>query len=167
MRTFSIPLLCAVFVLATLAGVTLAPGQEASSLAGTWRLVEQYYGKGQHNFIGKGEPYRLSLGLEGGRVVGTATRGEQSSSWPVFFDSDGPRPLQDLTVTPDTDGLGVRATFRVAPGPGDDTWLLVTETLRVEPDGKLAARMTVAFDRMGERKGSFTWRRVFVREDGP
>jgi hypothetical protein len=129
--------------------------------------VEQYYGRGQHNFVGDGDPYRLSLRLEGGRVVGTATRGEQSSSWPIFFDANGPRPLQDLTVTPDADGLGVRATFRVAPGPGDDTWLFVTETLRVEPDGKLAAKMTVAFDRMGERKGSFAWRRVFVREEGP
>ena len=167
MRTSSIPLLCAVFVLVALAGATLVPAQESPSLAGTWRLVEQFYGKGQHNFIGEGEPYRLSLRLEGGRVVGTATMGGQSSPWPVFFDSDGPRPLQDLTVTPDSDGLGVRATFRVTPGPGDDTWLFVTETLRVEPDGKLAARMTVAFDRMGERKGSFTWRRVFVREDGP
>jgi len=154
-------------IFVALAALPSAFGQAPPALAGTWRLVEQYYGKGQHNFIGKGEPYRLSLRLEGGRVVGTATMGGQSSPWPVFFDSDGPRPLQDLTVTPDTDGLGVRATFRVAPGPGDDTWLLVTETLRVEPDGKLAARMTVAFDRMGERKGSFTWRRVFVREDGP
>ena len=154
-------------IFVALAALPSAFGQAPPSLSGTWRLVEQYYGKGQHNFIGKGEPYRLSLGLESGRVVGTATRGEQSSSWPVFFDSDGPRPLQDLTVTPDADGLGVRATFRVTPGPGDDTWLFVTETLRVEPDGKLAAKMTVAFDRMGERKGSFTWRRVFVREDGP
>ena len=154
-------------IFVALAALPSAFGQAPPALAGTWRLVEQYYGKGQHNFIGEGEPYRLSLRLEGGRVVGTATRGEQSSSWPVFFDSDGPRPLQDLTVTPDADGLGVRATFRVAPGPGDDTWLFVTETLRVEPDAKLAAKMTVAFDRMGERKGSFTWRRVSVREDGP
>jgi hypothetical protein len=167
MRTSSIPLLCGAVLLVALAGATLAAAQEPPALTGTWRLVEQYYGKGQRNFIGEGEPYRLSLRLEGSRVVGTATRGEQSASWPVFFDSDGPRPLQDLTVTPDADGLGVRATFRVAPGPNDDTWLFVVETLRVEPDGKLAAKMTVAFDRMGERKGSFTWRRVFVREDGP
>jgi hypothetical protein len=167
MRTSSIPLLCAVFVLVTLAGVTLAPGQEAPSLAGTWRLVEQYYGTGQYNFVEESEPYRLSLRLDGGRIVGTAALSGQSAAWPAYFGPDGPRPLQDVTVTPDADGLGVRATFRVTPPPGDDTWLFVTETLRAGPDGKLAATMTVEFERMGERKGSFTWRRVFVREEAP
>lgn len=167
MRTSSIPLFCAAVVLASLAGATLAPAQESASLAGTWRLVEQYYGTGQHNFVEEAVPYRLSLRIDGARLVGTAILAGQAASWPAYFGPDGPRPLQDVTVTRDADGLGVRATFRVTPPPGDDTWLFVTETLRAGPDGKLAATMTVEFERMGDRKGAFTWRRVFVREEGP
>jgi len=167
MRASSIPLLTAAITLAALAGVTPARGQETPSLAGEWRLVEQYYGTGQRNFVEEAEPYRLSLRLDGGRIVGTAALAGRSAAWPAYFGPDGPRPLQDVTVTPDADGLGVRASFRVTPPPGDDTWLFVTETLRAGPDGKLAATMTVEFERMGERKGAFTWRRVFVREDGP
>jgi hypothetical protein len=167
MRASSIPLLTAAIALAALAGVAPAPGQKTPSLAGEWRLVEQYYGTGQRNFVEPSEPYRLSLRLDGGRIAGTATLSERSAAWPAYFGPDGPRPLQDVTVTPDADGLGVRATFRVTPPPGDDTWLFVTETLRAGPDGKLAATMTVEFERMGERRGAFTWRRVFVREDGP
>ena len=167
MRASSIPLLTAAIALAALAGVTPAPGQETPSLAGEWRLVEQYYGTGQRNFVEEAEPYQLSLQFAGSRIVGTAALSGQTAAWPAYFGPDGPRPLQDVTVTPDADGLGVRATFRVTPAPGDDTWLFVTETLRAGPDGKLAATMTVEFERMGERKGAFTWRRVFVREDGP
>lgn len=167
MRTSSIPRHCAAIVLVALAGATLAPAQESPSLAGTWRLVEQYYGSGQRNFVEEAEPYRLSLRLDGGRVVGTAALSGQAAVWPAYFGPDGPRPLQDVAVTPDADGLGVRATFRVTPAPNDDTWLFVTETLRAGPDGKLAATLTVEFERMGERKGAFTWRRIFVREDGP
>ena len=167
MRTSSIPILFTAFVLASLAGVTVAAGQDTPSLAGEWRLVEQYYGTGQHNFVEEAVPYRLSLRLDGARVVGTATLARQTAAWPAYFGPDGPRPLQDVTVTRDDDGLGVRATFRVTPPPGDDTWLFVTETLRAGPDGKLAAAVTVEFERMGDRKGAFTWRRVFVREEAP
>ncbi len=141
--------------------------QQAPALAGEWRLVEQYYGTGQHNFVEEAEPYRLSLRIDGARVAGTAILSGQAASWPAYFGPDGPRPLQDVTIARDDDGLGVRATFRVTPPPGDDTWLFVTETLRAGPDGKLAATMTVEFERMGDRKGAFTWRRVFVREEGP
>lgn len=167
MRTSSIPVLCAAVVLTALAGAAPASGQDAPTLAGTWRLVEQYYGTGQRNFVEDGEPYRLSFRRDGGRLAGTAALAGQSAAWPAYFGPDGPRPLQDVTVTPDADGRGAHATFRVTPAPGDDTWLFVTETLRVGPDGKLAATLTVEFERAGERKGAFTWRRVFAREDGP
>jgi len=62
-------------------------------------------------------------------------------TWPVFFDSDGPRPLQDLTVDADTMASGVRATFRVNAGDRiDDTWLSCTETLRGGTDGSWRRR---------------------------
>lgn len=137
------------------------------SLAGNWRLTEQYYGTGGHNFVDDDEPYRLELRLHGGRIAGTATLSGRSAEWPAYFGPDGPRPLQDVSVVPEVDGLGTVATFRVPPGAGDDTWLFVTETLRAGPDGRLVATLTVEFERKGERKGAFTWRRVFVREDGP
>lgn len=168
MRASPIPPVCAAFALiALIASLPVAGQSPAPSLAGSWLLAEQYYGTGQKNFVEDSDSYRLEWRVEGGTLVGRASLAGRLAPWPAYFGPDGPRPLQDVTLTPDADGLGARATFRVTPAPGDDTWLFVTETLRVGPDGKLAATLTVEFERMGERKGAFTWRRVFVREEGP
>jgi len=150
------------------AGTALPAGADAPpSLAGSWRLVEQYYGSGQRNFVDPDEPLRLTLAITGGTVAGSVSLSGRPAPWPAYFGPDGPRPVQEIVVTMDADRVGVRAEFRVPPAPGDDTWLLVEETLRARPDGKLDATMTVTFERDGERRGSFVWRRVFAREEGP
>lgn len=142
-------------------------GGAPPTLAGSWRLVEQYYGSGQKNFVDPGEPYRLTLSLDADAVRGQVSLSGRPAPWPAYFGPDGPRAVQEVVVAPDADRLGARAEFRVPPAPGDETWLVVSETLRVRPDGRLDASMTVTFEREGEQRGSFTWRRVFAREDQP
>lgn len=162
-----LPIFVAFALLALLAPAPAAAQAPAPSLAGSWRLAEQYYGSGQKNFVDESEPYRVELRLENGTLSGRAWLAGRPAAWPAYFGPDGPRPLQDVTVALDPDGLGARASFRVPPAPGDDTWLVVTETLRLAPDGRLDAALAVEFERLGERKGAFTWRRVFVRENRP
>ncbi|RMF76712.1 MAG: hypothetical protein D6738_00850 [Acidobacteria bacterium] len=58
------------------------------------------------------------------------------------------------------------ARYVVPPAPGDDTALRVTESYRLDGQGRLVGTMTLRFVRGGEERGGFTWHRVFVRETG-
>ena len=156
-----------VLVLAGFAALALAaaPGE---SLLGGWRLAEQYYNNGQHNFAEDAAPLALEFRVdERGRFIAEMTFEDWRSDWPAWPTPHGPAPLGETTVRRSADGNEIEAEYRVPPPPGDDTFLNVRETCTVESAERMRCEVHVRFERHGEEKGGFTWRRFFARETGP
>ncbi len=137
-----------------------------ATLEGDWRLVEQTYGRGGHNFA-EGADLRLSFARGAtGFAVRLAVDGH-TAPWPAYFGPDGPVPLVSSRWLADPDERGVTAEYVVAPAPGDDTSLRVTERYRLGDDGLLRGEMSVRFERAGELRGGFNWHRTFARGARP
>lgn len=159
-----IRLLCAILgLVGVLLPLTWAGGDQ--DLAGTWRMVEQRYNGGGHNFAQGNPELRLTFVRTATGWTGRVRFEGRESAWPVWLAPDGPAPLIASRVTADADGAGVAAAYRVAPAPGDDTFLVVEEHCRGTSPGRMTCTLEVGFEREGVRRGGFTWERVFARED--
>jgi hypothetical protein len=146
--------------------IAVFAGGPAGSVAGGWRLVEQFYNDGSRNFASVAPAYTMVLrDSTGGRLAGAVSHDGWSSDWPVWPTPDGPAALTEVVVRRLADG-GVEAEYRVAPAPGDDTFLKVRETCTLESIDRLRCDVRVRFERGGQEAGGFTWRRLFARESG-
>lgn len=144
----------------------LAPSaaQAGGPLEGRWRLTEQYYGEGGRNLALDQAPLIVTLIDSGARVSGTVRLEAHVAAWPAYFGPDGARATERLVVDLAPDRRSVSTRFRVPPGTGDDTSLLVAERWALDDRGRLLAQVEVTFEREGSTRGSFTWKRVFERE---
>ena len=137
-----------------------------ATLDGEWRLVEQTYGRGGHNFA-QGADLRLTFRRAATGLAATVALEGRSAPFPAYFGPEGPVPLTAARWTVDSDERGATAEYVVAPAAGDDTSLRVTERYRIDDDGLLRGEMSVRFERAGEVRGGFTWRRTFARGTHP
>ena len=154
--------------LALVGGVIAAfAGELAGSLVGGWKLVEQHYNSGGRNFADLAPTYTMVLrDADGGGLAGAVSHDGWNSDWPVWPTPNGPAPLTDVVVRRLADKNGFEAEYRVAPAPGDDTFLKVHETCTLESADRLRCDIRVRFERAGQAAGEFTWRRLFARESG-
>ncbi|UCF66903.1 MAG: hypothetical protein JSV80_14125 [Acidobacteriota bacterium] len=160
---YAFPLrICLCLTLVLLGIAPTLPG----SLEGDWRLVEQYYNEGRHNFVDPADELRLSFSTREGLLVGEVAWAGGLGSWPVYLIPDGFASIDDVTRFFDADSGTARANYRVRPAPGDDLWLVVEESYRLDPadDSRLLGTIHIAFERDGKRRGEFMWHRVFARE---
>jgi hypothetical protein len=158
-----------VIVSLALAGGVIAAlaGDPAGSVVGAWKLREQFYNAGGRNFADGAPSFTIAFSeAAGGRIAGAVSHDGWNSDWPVWPTPNGPAPLTDVVVRRVADGRGVEAEYRVAPAPGDDTFLKVRETCTLESPDRLRCEIRVRFERAGQEAGGFTWRRSFARESG-
>ncbi len=154
-------------LLLSCAAVALAAGP-TTGLTGRWRLTEQYYNGGRHNFAADAPALRLVLRDDGRGLAGTMFYDDWQAAWPAWPAPGGPALLGPGTVVRVApDGQQVEATFQVSPAPGDETALRVRETCTLDAADRLRCDVAVTFDRAGQLSGGFTWRRIFTREDAP
>lgn len=144
-----------------------APTLARSVLGGAWTLVEQTYGDGGANQIRADEPpVRLAFERSGGSLVGTIRAGDARAAavaWPNLT-PDGARSVEVQARELGAREERVYARYRVAPAPGDDLWLVVTEDYRLIENGRaLAGTVLVEFERHGEPRGSYVLHRRFER----
>lgn len=139
----------------------------AGTLEGRWLLVEQTYGSGRSNLVKDEEPLRLEFFREGGGLVARAWFGDGSDGvmpWPSLLTGDGADVRVEAIVIASRENH-VRARYRTAPAPGEETALEIVEEYRVDEDGKsLTGTVTVSAVRAGEPGGSYVLHRRFERE---
>ena len=157
-----------VLSLAVVGGAIAAlAGDPTGAVLGGWRLVEQFYNDGGRNFANLAPAYTMVLrDAGGGRIVGAVSHDGWSGDWPVWPTPNGPALLTDVVVRRFGDKQSFEAEYRVAPAPGDDTFLKVRETCTLESVDRLRCDVRVRFERGGQEAGGFTWRRLFARESG-
>lgn len=141
--------------------------QTTGTLAGSWRLTEQYYGEGRQNFAQRGESLELEFvpGVSG--LSGTVRYQNWKGDWPAWFTPQGPATLLDVQDEQPPDGRSISCRFRVPQNPGDSTFLRVKEDCRLQSDDRLACDVEVTFEVNGQPKGGFVWHRIFAREGRP
>lgn len=132
--------------------------------SGTWRMVEQRYNGGGHNFAEGNPELRLIFVRTATGWTGRVLFEGRESAWPVWLAPAGPAPLIASRVTADPEGAGITAEYRVAPAAGDDTFLEVKEHCRGTGTGRMTCTVEVTFEREGIPRGGFTWERIFARE---
>ncbi len=132
----------------------------APGLSGRWRLVEQRYNGGGHNFAEGGPASWLVVAPDGSATVETAA---WRAAWPAWAGPDGPAPLSSSRVLA-AGPARLDAEYRVAPAPGDDTELAVRETCTPADGDRLSCVLAVRFAPPGREAGGFTWTRVYARE---
>ncbi len=142
---------------------TLTFAAAPTSLLGSWRLSEQYYEDGQHNFHGPEDELVVSFRVEAGTFAGMLAWNGHSVPWPAYPGPDGPVTIEQVEMTHAPDLSAATVGYRVLPAPGDDTVLIVEERWRTEGPDRLLCELQLRFERHGEIKGGFTWNRVFVR----
>ena len=143
-----------------------AAADAPATIAGTWRLVEQRYERGGRNFAPPDGPARLVITPRGTRWEITIEIHGQRGEWPLYPSPAGPRPLTGVRVHVGPLGRELAARYVVRPAPGDDTYLHVTESYRLDGRGRLVGTMSLRFVRGGKEHGGFAWHRVFERESG-
>ncbi len=140
----------------------------STGLTGRWRLTEQYYNGGRHNFAADAPALRLAFRHDAAGFTGAVLYDAWQAAWPAWPTPEGPAFLGPGTVVRVApDGQQVEATYQVLPAVSDDTALRVRETCTLETADRLRCDVAVTFERAGQSSGGFTWRRVFTREDAP
>ncbi|MDQ7007116.1 MAG: hypothetical protein Q9Q40_07775 [Acidobacteriota bacterium] len=154
---------CVLLLGAGLAVVASGP----TTLEGRWRLSEQYYGEGRHDFQGPGDRLEVVFRTRGAALTGRLLWADDlQAEWPAYPAPGGAARLDRVRSTVAPDLRSATASYRVLPAPGDDTYLLVDEQWTLAGDDRLECRVTLRFERRGRVRGGFAWHRVFVREAG-
>ncbi len=167
MKSLLVPLalVCLLCLFGAPASTTAAPGP--TTLEGRWRLSEQYYGDGRHDFQGPGDRLEVVFRSEGAGLSGLVMWADDlEAAWPAYPAPEGAARVEQVQTTVALDLRSATARYRVLPAPGDDTYLLVEEQWTVTAADRLECRVNLRFERQGRVKGGFAWRRVFVREAG-
>ena len=136
-------------------------------LAGRWKLVEQRYEGGGDNFARGAPGFVLEFTDDGVSAAGRVRFAGWEAAWPVWPAPYGPAHASAASISVDRARAAIRSSYRVDPAPGDDTFLVVTESCAVRDDDRLGCEVRVQFERAGVTAGGFTWHRVFVREATP
>lgn len=137
-----------------------------SPLEGNWRLIEQTYGEGQHNFVHvDDDPVTLTLMRQGEAWTGTLDWTSSRATWPAYPTPDGPATIERVEFEQNPEEAQLTVSYRVLPAPGDDTYLVVVEKYSIDESGSLLSHVRIEFERGGKRVGGFDWHRKFERED--
>ncbi len=145
-----------------------APGLEATTLEGRWKLVEQHAGSGRANMASPDAPLRLEFYLSGSALAGriwTAEVPSRSFPWPSFGTGPGSPPIQveRVLISPASDRA--TAVYRVKVGDGEDSFLRVEEEYRLaEGGGILLGTVKITALERGATAGSYMLQRRFQRE---
>jgi hypothetical protein len=162
-----IPVILALAALSGASPASDAAGLADATLEGRWSLVEQRYGEGQHDFAREDGAITVVFSLERGALQGVVSWDRGRGRWPAYPTPDGPAPVTETSRTVSPDLSRVEARYRVPSREPGGTDLLVHERWRLTDADRAEVRVEITFERRGEQRGSFAWRRVFVREEGP
>jgi hypothetical protein len=162
-----IPVILALAALSGASPASDAAGLADATLEGRWSLVEQRYGEGQHDFAREDGAITVVFSLERGALQGVVSWDRGRDRWPAYPTPDGPAPVTETSRTVSPDLSRVEARYRVPSREPGGTDLLVHERWRLTDADRAEVRVEITFERRGEQRGSFAWRRVFVREEGP
>lgn len=136
----------------------------AQGLEGRWSLVEQRYGEGGHDFAHRDGELTVSLRFDAGRPVGEVAWERGRAPWPAYPTPDGPAPVEVSSRSAAPDLSWVEARYAVPAAAADGTRLVIHERWELTEPDRAECSVEIAFERDGERRGSFVWHRVFVRE---
>lgn len=136
----------------------------ADSVLGEWELVHQTYGDGGANLVAEGDaPVVLEFFRHGAVIEGRLRSGRTAPmSWPRLL-PDETRAIEERERWFAAGEDRARIKYRVAPAPGDDLVLEVTEEYRTTGQ-ELVGVVEVRFLRDGKDHGSYRLNRRFERK---